>query len=487
MDGFLKRVWLVATPVLVGLLGAWVALLAFGADSVSMGPFDVRLQAGFGRGETSVDLPPLGGIRADTHTAPLRLRATVDNVRLRELGDIIDAGEVGDVITAVERDAIDHLGPFALRTAAVTTGGALLAAAAIFRRDRRRVAASVVAVAVLSAATGLAAWRTFRPAAFEEPTFSGALTLAPQLIGPVEEATTRIEGFRRELSHIVAGAIRVYANIEPGVSEGGGVRVLHISDVHLNPLGLDFALELARGFDVDFVIDTGDLSSFGTSGEHLALSTIERFDRPYVFVRGNHDSIEVQDAVGELGNVTVLDGEVTEVSGITIYGLGHPVFTADQAAPVEQERYEREARQAGTRIDSDLARLGDVDLVAVHDDRMAEAVAGRVPLVISGHHHRASMRTIDGTIFLRVGTTGGGGLDVFTRPGGVPLEAQILSFTTDVPARLVAVDRVSQSPESGRLVVERELIDTDRASPSPAVSPGSPSPTRGSTPRPGAS
>ena len=38
------------------------------------------------------------------------------------------------------------------------------------------------------------------------------------------------------------------------------------------------------------VVDTGDLTSFGTDIEEAVLSGVEAFGRPYLFVRGNHDA-----------------------------------------------------------------------------------------------------------------------------------------------------------------------------------------------------
>lgn len=462
--------WL--SPVVVGLVGAWLALMAIGGATSSMGPFDVRLHPSFGRGETTIHLPPLGSVTADTHTAPLRLRATVEGVDIDDLGNRLAERTVRDVVDDVERDARDRLGPMVLRTIGVATAGALVVAVAVFRRRLGRVAIVVLTALLVTSVSTVAAWRTFEPAAFQEPRFSGALALAPQLVGPVEEATSRIEAFRRELERIVSGAVRVYANIElPASGDAAELRVLHVSDIHLSPLGLDFALSLARGFDVDLVIDTGDLSSFGTTPERLLLSPIEQVGRPYLFVRGNHDSPALQASLAQMGNVVVLDGEARTVEGLTVYGLGHPVLTADKREEIDFTRFVGEARKAGERVAADVASIGDVNVVAVHDDTMAEDVAGEVPVVLSGHRHRTEMHISSGTIYLRIGSTGGGGLDVFAQRGGL-LEAQILSFTRTEPPRLVAVDRVTQTPEAGRLVVQRQRIDEhSRSTPSPASSP----------------
>ncbi len=80
---------------------------------------------------------------------------------------------------------------------------------------------------------------------------------------------------------------------------------------------------------------------------------------------------------------------------------------------------------------------------------------------------------IDGTLFLRSGTTGGAGPISFTAEGGIPLSAEILYF--DPPsgkanARLVAWDVVEQDPGTGNLTVTRHLVEEEFGAlqPSPA-------------------
>jgi hypothetical protein len=116
---------------------------------------------------------------------------------------------------------------------------------------------------------------------------------------------------------------------------------------------------------------------------------------------------------------------------------------------------------------------------------MAQSVAGLVPLVLSGHFHVPAKTIADGTLYLQIGSTGGAGIKVFTNLGG-PLSAEVLYFkppTSATPARLIAYDRISQSPETGSLTVQRELVPSDLhpVPPSPSGS-GTPSPTASPTP-----
>jgi hypothetical protein len=173
-------------------------------------------------------------------------------------------------------------------------------------------------------------------------------------------------------------------------------------------------------------------------------------------------------------NAIVLDGEARVIEGISVYGLGHPAFTEDKEAPVDDVRFEALARAASAQIEGDLeGQTRAWDVIAVHDDRMVEALAGRFPLAISGHFHRTRVRTERGSLFLRIGSTGGAGHNVFSVEGGFPLAARVLYFSPLPPNRLVAYDVIEQSPEKGSLFVERHRVEEEfgRLDPQPAPSP----------------
>ena len=467
------------TAILVGLAAAWAAMAIWGTSVRQMGPFEVRLQTSFGRGETDIILPPLGRLTADTHLAPLRIGATLLDVRVAELTRLLDR-DLRGLVDTLEAQAIHDLRAQALTVLAAACVLGLVLATLAFRRAPRTIALSVLAAFLAVGGTEVMALATFRADAFRSPTFYGSLRLAARVIPPVRTAE-QVDAFREQLTRVVDGAVQAYTKIQTNPVGGAGeIRVLHVSDIHLSPLGFDFARQIAKGFDVDFVIDTGDTTSFGTTSEDFVLSDIRAFDQPYLWVRGNHDSMAFQRALDGLPNTTVLDGTTTWRQGLRIYGLGDPVPPSARGR-ISDAAFAERVRSSGQRILADLEHLPPVDIVAVHDDRMAEAVAGRVPLVVSGHFHQTGARVIDGTLFLRIGTTGGSALTTFEPSEHVPLSAEVLYFEPGTRPRLIAYDVIEQSPTTGTLTVTRHLVEEELGTltPSPATTPAG-APTSGS-------
>jgi predicted MPP superfamily phosphohydrolase len=474
-----SRLRRLARPVLlaclVGLAGAWLGMALFGRQTVPIGPFRVELDVGFGKGETQLGLPPFGALTADTHLSPLHVSATLKDVGVQRLTDVVNREGIDGLVSDVELDAHDGVRTMAWRVLLVATIGGVALAVVVYRSRWRLVVASGLTALLGVALCEVFLLSTFTPEAFAEPTYSGSLALAPQLIGPVREATSRIEDLRAGLEQFVDGTVRAYTTLQPTPLASDAIRVLHISDIHASPLGMDFAQEIARGFDVDFVIDTGDLTSFGTPVENLIASEIPAVGRPYVFVRGSHDSIALQAAVAEEPNAVVLDGRAKTIDGLTVYGLGHPAFTPARSVPVDAEDFAALARSVGPRIVQDVEASPDpVEVVAVHDDRMAEDVAGRVPLVISGHFHETTATVRNGTLYLRIGTTGGSGAGIF-RGLDVPFTAEVLYFSKGPEPELIAYDVIEQFPESGSLQVRRVNVPVEFGelvlTPTPSVSP----------------
>jgi predicted phosphodiesterase len=449
-------------------------MAVWGSTTSEMGPFTVRLSAQYGPGQTEIDLPPLGQLSANTHTAPLQLRATLLDVRINQLSDAVTHGGVSSLVSQVAADGDRAVRFLAVRVLLIGVATAVALAALAYRRDRHAIGIAALAAVVAIGGTEVGTIATFRSEAFRAPTFSGSLGLASRVIPPVLTAE-RIDAYQEQLTRVIDGAIGAYTSIRTNEVGGKGeIRVLHIGDIHLSPLGFDFARQIASGFDVDFVVDTGDTTSFGTEPEDFVTQDIAAFHLPYVWVRGNHDSMHLQTELEKIPNVHVLDGTSIVIDGIRMYGLGDPI-PPSITRTLPDAVFEARVRAQGPRVVSDLSKLPPVDVIAVHDDRMAEAAAGLVPLVLSGHFHQEEARVLDGTLYLRVGTTGGSALTTFEPDVNIPLTAEVLYFAPGSPPTLIAYDVIEQNVKTGSLTVTRHTIADEYGaltpSPVPTTSP----------------
>jgi hypothetical protein len=133
---------------------------------------------------------------------------------------------------------------------------------------------------------------------------------------------------------------------------------------------------------------------WGSSAETGYAASIPSVKVPYIYVRGNHDSIAIQTAVARQRNAIVLDGKLTTVDGVTIAGIGDPQFTPDKSETNKAgDNSGTELLTAtGTRLADTIRASGKkVDIALIHDPDMAPPLSGVVPLVLAGHKHQRSV------------------------------------------------------------------------------------------------
>jgi predicted phosphodiesterase len=482
VDRLLAQPWMqLAAMVFFGGVAAVVLLGPVSETSGAVGPGSISMRARWASdGGTVVRLPPLGQLSASTHRIPVSIVSTVDRLDLEQLQDVLGRPNPGG---ALEASVTDQLGPL-LRRLAVRTllgsavVGAIAAAVLARRRWRHVVAGGVGGVLAVAALLG-GAWADFDLTAFDDPRFEGPLERAPAVIANArrhldsfEQVSDRVDGISRQLADLYAAAAR------PLPDTGGEVRILHVSDIHSNPLGLEVAERLARNFDVAAVVDTGDLTSFGYPIEGQIGQLIAGLDVPYLLMPGNHDSDENRAQLAALPNVTVVHDEVVEIQGIRILGFADPTFTADNVLSRDEARA---IKQQWTDAIGARVRRTEPDVLAVHDPVLSARALGQVPVVIAGHVHERRLERREGTILLTVGSTGATGLGSYTVETDLAYEAQLLRF---VDGRLSTVDYVSLTGIGGNFVIDRRVVDQpDRVADPPGPRPQTPARQR---PAPGA-
>jgi predicted MPP superfamily phosphohydrolase len=265
-----------------------------------------------------------------------------------------------------------------------------------------------------------------------EPRYTGLLANAPQVVGDAKSIVRKFSEYRVQLAQLVGNVSRLYAatstlpTYEPDPTT---LRVLHVSDIHLNPVAWSIIRSIATQFRVQMVIDTGDLTDHGSKPEERFADDIESLKVPYVFIRGNHDSRSIQTAVSKEKNAVVLDGTMREVEGLRIWGVGDPRFTPDKTT--------RDDNMGSSAMAAEGSRLADLlqgsgvapDVILTHDPAEGQSFDGISPLVLSGHTHQRATRLLPaGTRLFVQGSTGGAGLRGLEGEQPTPIELSILYF-----------------------------------------------------------
>jgi len=427
----------------------------------SVGPAEISLGLSAGSEGTTLGLPPFGKVRAHTHRVPFDVELDLVQVEVEPLARSVTSQRgrdlLGRVVAADLRGlAIKASLQLALMLVVLASAiGALL----LGRHLLPILLTSVTALVVL--AIGLASILvTFDVSAFEEPRYTGSLTRAREVVDAVtesgqilDEARSRFDIASERLSDLIA--LLAVADANPLEAE---TIVLHVSDIHANPIGFEIVKQLARQFDVDAVIDTGDLAAsfLDTGGISSVIDPVDRMigrevaavGVPYLYVAGNHDSPELRRVMAEVRNVSYLGATPASIGPLEVMGWPDPTFAR---TPIpESVKSEQRRAQAGDVA----ARVGEEepDILAVHDVVLASESFGTVPLILAGHVHESSETVEEGTRILTVGSTGATGLKSFTVEAELRYEAQVLYFDGE---DLIAVDHLALEDLGGDFELTR--------------------------------
>lgn len=444
-------------------LGAAAGALSFALQPDTrgaLGPGAVTIDVGLRASETTLDIPPLGRLVADSHAGPVGFDVRVDRIDLEQAGALAgDLARGSDPATKIRTNIDDDMAPLLrdliLRSLAVAVAAGIVAGLVLPRRRVRYVAATTAGSVGFVLVAGVVAFTSFSPRAFDQPRFEGSLAAAPDIVNTVQRHIDDVSVVESRLEALSARLVDLYRSVE-----GTGVEatsptdttVLHVSDLHSNPVGIELVEETAERFDVDAIVDTGDLTSFGASLEELVVQRIARIDVPYYVVPGNHDHPRIRQALMDAG-VDVLDPGIARVGDVRILGVGDPTFTADNRLP--RRLYDAQVERAAEDLRRRVVRQRP-DVVAVHSARQMAGATGGFDVGLSGHTHRFDLRYEDGSVVLETGSAGATGVGAFADSRDLPYQMQLLQFEED---RLVAVDRLSFEGTEGAFRLERILID----------------------------
>jgi predicted MPP superfamily phosphohydrolase len=331
-------------------------------------------------------------------------------------------------------------------TGLLALGGAALASFLVFRRGwREPLLAAGIALALLVGTAGIGA-ATWRPEALSQPRYTGLLVNANSLIGSAQDIAARFDAYRASLEDLVANVGSLYSALSALPAPGGtddSVALLHVSDLHLNPAGFDLVRQVVDQFRVDAVLDTGDITDWGSAPENQLISSVGTLGVPYVYIRGNHDSATTAAQIASLPNATVLDDSAVTVAGIEVVGTADPRFTPDKSTG-DDDVDEQVLIDSGQGLADFAETLDPPPVIAmVHEPPEAGPLDGVVPLVLAGHtHERKVSRQENGTLLMVEGSTGGAGLRGLQGEYPEPLTCTVL-YLDPGTGELVAYDEIT--------------------------------------------
>lgn len=283
------------------------------------------------------------------------------------------------------------------------------------------VISSLLIIAVLSLV-----YISYDIKAFDKPEYFGTLKAAPWLIGIWNKGLSQINELGQQLKDMSDGILAVFSKMDNIIStEKSMARVLHVSDIHNNPAAFDFMEQIIKNFNVDFVIDTGDITDYGTFLEDMVIKKLSQLPVDYVFVAGNHDSPKTLELLETIDNVTILNGEITTIKGISILGFSDP---GSAAADIDSTS-ETDIMKLNLKIREKLYSLNQMpDILAVHNPKSTESISGLVPIILNGHVHKASLKEENNSLTINAGTTGAAGIRGIQCKGDTPYSAILLCF-----------------------------------------------------------
>jgi predicted MPP superfamily phosphohydrolase len=465
------RDWLIV--LLIALLAMFAAVTLFSAVEYDIAAFRFIVElVPFQKGDTVIIFPPVGEVRAGTHVAPFQLKITLKNVDLEILSTSIDDLSNNSNINYFEQEIREKLYSFLIRIVAKTF---LLGSAAVFFIGRQGRLSRVLAGGLTSALFFLGLFfltvaLPYNLEAFSNPQYHGALSAAPRIINFLDDTMAVVKNLGRQLELMTENIHTLAEQIEhahPYVP-GSELRVLHVSDIHNNPAAFDFIERVVDSFAIDLIIDTGDITDYGTPLELELIARVDSLPVPYLFVPGNHDSPRVIEVMEREGAI-VLQNNLVELNGLTILGIADPA-SRDQSVQVAPEAQLRNA--AATAIENLLASEPFPDILAVHHPLIGQLFKEKIPFILHGHTHRAQV-SLDGPgALIDAGSSGAAGIRGLESPRDNPYSMVILYFSTGgadrpelVMADLITVQQLQNefalqryyNPANSRLVQDKEI------------------------------
>lgn len=327
-------------------------------------------------------------------------------------------------------------------------------------------ARSALAGVVMSSSLGGLTALTYDSNSIEKATYTDGIAYAKDQIGLLEKFDRHDE--------LIAQTVKNYLLLSKSLekldnsSQEPSVCLMTVSDIHSRDVA-PLLKAIIKTSCVDAVLDAGDITEWGAAFESGAFAELGNLGVNYYVVKGNHDSPQTMEELIAIPNVTVLDGQVVDIKGLRITGIGDSDYTPDDMISGQGDR-PRIDDKIGQRFKA-VADSNLPDIAIVHKPQAAKAVQGNARMVISGHSHTCAPRldVLDsGTLNYNIGTTGGAHLRTFnnkcsssvSEESGQPQTFSIIYFNVDGKPYAVDEFTLSGLQPNGKLdlQVTRRLV-----------------------------
>lgn len=459
---------------LVGIIGALFLVSVLSTQDITVNALDFSLGLQlFDQGYTVIDIPPLGTIRAKTHKVPLILMITLKNINLDRLNSLVSAQEPKQIFSEIYSSLRRQVTFFVIRIILVSFLGGCGAGFLLFRSVKKSLlagCAGLLAIGILLGSTAV----SYDESAFKEPEFEGIVEAAPWLMGVAEKALVAVNDLDSKMKIIADNLLVLFESLRylgGGGTVDGELKILHVSDIHNNPIAVSLAKQIAVSFDADLIIDTGDATDYGTPIEADIVSSIADIGRIWIFVPGNHDSPSVIDTLKELDNVYVLQADVIylEALDIAVAGVADPASRDTAMTIPTREEY----KAAAALLKEALAQsVYQPSLIVAHNVNVVQEFTDTGAVLLHGHTHQVSIRTVHNSVVIDAGTSGGAGIRGLMTNDEIPYSMILLHLNrVDERWAAVAADIITVNQLDAGFVLERHLLRQPAASLPPETVP----------------
>ncbi len=442
------------TVLLLGVLFAGSRLVAPVVLAIPSGELQIRVVPRLPGGRLIVPLGPLGKISWRVDRAPLDIEANLlIDAKATALPDADDI-DLGRLRSEFLRTKLLWVLLFGMAAGLLAVQGTGV---------RRAVAAAGGAAAALGVVTFLAALTvlTFDENRLADPRYQGPVRDVPRIVQLIKEIRRDFPGAKRNIAEAVEGLARLRRELLAGEprSDEPTIRLLLVSDLHNNPVGLLIAERLVKEFAVAGVLDAGDFSERGTAIEGELFARFGSLGVPYVIAPGNHEDDAALQRVSQIPNVTVLGEQKTAtVEGLTIAGAEDPNARVIDADP----RNDRADRLVPELCESLRSRAAGASIVLVHDPRIGECAAADAEAAVRslvfawGHLHKPVFQERGSVVSVSPGTSGAAGIKTSKdRPYGFALLEFDRATKLPLSVCLFAFDRPQELGDASCHVLPR--------------------------------